>query len=438
VAEAASNYAPREDMGRSLRLGLIVAGVFVFVLFILGGLVGVAGAVVAPGQLVVESSVKQIQHPTGGVVAEILVKNGQRVAANQVMLTLDPTISASNATIASEGVDKLMARQARLSAERDGRRGMTFDPALAARAGQPSAAAAMRDEAQLFRLHASERAGQKAQLAERRTQLAQEITGLQEQMAARRSEMKLIEGELVGIRKLYAKQLVPITRLNALEREAVRLQGEVGAITAAIAEARGKISEIGLQIAQIDQSAQAQAGAELNDVQARLDELRERKVTADEDLDRVRIRAPQAGVVDKLAIHTIGGVIRPGETILTVVPDSAQLTVQSRVRPTDIDQVQAGQQARVRFSAFSSRQTKELVGAVTRVAADLSVDERTGAAWYVVDIEITPEEMAKLGGLKLVPGMPAEVFIQTRKRTLLAILTKPLMDQVYRAFRTDN
>lgn len=438
MAEAQGAYAPQEDMSRSLRLGLIVAGVFVFMLFVLGGLVGVAGAVVAPGQLAVESSVKRIQHPTGGVVAEILVKNGARVAANQVLLTLDPTISAANATIASEGVDKLMARQARLSAERDGRAGLTFDPALLAQAGQPSATTAMRDEQRLFRLHQAERVSQKAQLRERRAQLAEEISGLQEQMAARRSEITLIEGELVGVRRLYEKQLVPITRLNALEREAVRLRGEVGQIIAAIAEARGKISEIGLQTVQIDQAAQAQAGAELNDVQARLDELRERKVTADEDLDRVRIRAPQAGVVDKLAVHTIGGVIGPGETIMTLVPDSDELTVQSRVSPMDIDQVQVGQLARVRFSAFASRQTRELKGQVTNVAADLSLDERTGASWYVVTVEVPPAEMAQLKGLKLIAGMPAEVFIQTRKRTLLAILTKPLTDQIYRAFRSDG
>ncbi len=425
---------PQTAIKRSLRTAM---GLLLFLVVGMGGmaaLIHINGAVIAPGSVAVASEVKKIQHPTGGVVSEIRVQDGSRVRAGDILLSLDPTASEANASIVGSAVDQLTARQARLEAERDSR-GIRFPPDLLARRSQPGVSGILSDEERLYKLHIDTRAGQKAQLGERQAQLRQEIDGYQQEADAKQKQIALIESELVGVRQLYVQKLVPLTRLNGLERDAVQLRGDVAQIAATVAEAKGKISEIQLQIIQIGQDARSQAGNELTDVQNRLSDLKQRKVAADQDYKRIVIRAPQSGVVDRLAIHTIGGVIAPGEAILYIVPDKDRLHVEAKIRTSDIDEVTKGQAASLRFSAFNMRTTPEIKGLVSDVSADAHTEERTGASYYVATIDIPDGELKRLHGLLLVPGMPVESFIQTRPRSMLSYVTKPLANQFRRSFR---
>ncbi|MGZ6015714.1 MAG: HlyD family type I secretion periplasmic adaptor subunit, partial [Phenylobacterium sp.] len=377
---------------------------------------------------------KKVQHPTGGVVKEIRVSDGSHVRQGDVLLALDPTQATANYAIVGTAVDELTTRQARLQAERDGQP-LVWTREVLTRSSDPTVRYLMSEEKRLYDLHTQANKGQKDQLRQRIEQLKQQIIGDADQIEAKEREIQLIGPELEGIRKLYNQQLVPLTRLNSLERASVELRGDIAQLNAASAEAKGRIAETELQIIQVDQNARSQAGNELTDVQNRLAELRQRKVTAEQEYSRVLIRAPQDGVVDKLAAHTVGGVISPGEPIMFIVPDKDILHVEAKIRPTDVDQVRQGEKAMMRFSAFNVRRTPEIAGEVDRVSAEVHTDERNGAAYYVVDITIPTKELAKLGGLKLVPGMPVESFIQTEKRTMLSYLTRPLLDQLKRAFR---
>jgi HlyD family secretion protein len=255
------------------------------------------------------------------------------------------------------------------------------------------------------------------------------------QIEAKLAAIRLIEEELGGVRKLWDKQLTPIQRLKALEREAAQLVGERGQLIAAAAQARGRASELELQILQLDQDLRSEVAGELREVQASLAVLDEQRVAAEDDLRRVELVAPQGGRVHQLAVHTVGGVIGAGEPVMLIVPDQDLLTVEARIAPQDIDQVRLGQAALVRLSALDQRVTPELLGEVSRISAELTRDERTDAAWYTARITLSAGELARLGEATLMPGMPVEAFIRTGERTVLSYLTKSLRDQLAMAFR---
>ena len=263
----------------------------------------------------------------------------------------------------------------------------------------------------------------------------EQIGGLNTQISAKDAEIKLVISELGGIRQLWEKQLVSISRLSALEREAARLGGEKGQLVAAVAEAKGKIAEVEQQSIQIDQDMRSQGAQELAEVRAKLSELAERKIAAEDLLRRVDIRSPQAGTVHELAVHTVGGTVAAGEAIMLIVPDNDLLTVEAKVSPADITQLHLDQLAELRFSTFNSTATPELSGHVTRVAPDITEDQHGGPSYYVVRVGIDSGELEKLKGLKFVPGMPVEVFVQTGARSMLSYLLKPLRDQAVRALR---
>ena len=265
--------------------------------------------------------------------------------------------------------------------------------------------------------------------------MGDEIRGLTEQAAAKGREIGFVQQELVGVRGLYAKALVQLNRVNALERDAARIEGERGQLTASIAQARGKITETELQIIQIDQDLRTEVGKDLAEIRAKTAELTEKRVSADDMLKRIDLRAPQDGVVHQLTVHTVGGVVTPGEAIMLIVPENDALLVEARIQPSDIDHVRAGQPALLRFSAFNQRTTPELTGVVQRVSADVSQDPKSGMSFYTVRIALPEPELGKLAGQRLVPGMPVEAFIQTGDRTVLSYLTKPLTDQVARAWK---
>jgi HlyD family secretion protein len=402
---------------------------------VMGASTELAGAIIASGALVVESNVKKVQHPTGGIVGELLVRDGAHVKAGDLLVRLDETAAQANVAMVSKSLAELWARQARLEAERDAVDEVEFPAELIAAAQDPEIRRVVTGERRLFELRREAQQGQKAQLRERIAQYQDEVRGFTEQAAAKKKEIEFIQKELEGVRDLWSKSLIPITRLTALERDGARLEGERGLLIATIAQAKGKISEIELQIIQVDQNARSEVAKELADIRAKIAELVERRVTAIDQLQRIDIRAPQAGVVHQLAVHTKGGVVAAGEQLMLIVPEADDLIVEARVAPHNIDQLKADQPATLRFPGFNQRATPELNGRVSRIAADVIEDPRTNQPYYLVRVTIAEGEIERLNGLKLVPGMPVEAFIRTDERTMLSYLLKPLTDQARRAFR---
>jgi HlyD family secretion protein len=399
------------------------------------GTTQLSGALIASGQIVVESNVKKVQHPTGGVIGELRVRDGDRVKAGDIVARLDQTVTRANLAIVTKGLDELFARKARLAAERDGSSAIVFPDPLTGRSNEPEIAQIMDGERSLFELRRTSRLGQKAQLREQEGQLNEEIVGMLAQQKAKKKEIELINRELDGVRDLYKRNLVQLTRLTQLEREATRVEGELAQLVAAVAQAKGKIAENELKVIQIDQDLSSEVAKELREIDGKIGEFVERKITAEDQLQRVDIRAPQEGTVFQLSVHTVGGVISPGEAIMLIVPDADSLSVEAKVNPQDIEQVQLKQRAVLRFSAFNAATTPEIDGVVSRISADITSDQRTGQSYYTIRISIPPDQLTLLGDLKLVPGMPVECFIQTGERTVISYLLKPLRDQLMRTFR---
>jgi len=425
----------RRSIRGHLLLGLVV------VALLAGGLGGwastteIAGALIAQGSIVVDSNVKKVQHPTGGVVGELRARDGDIVKAGDVVVRLDDTVTKAGLAIVTKSLNGLLARAARLEAEQRGADKVVFPAALLENSGDPEAAAVMVSEATLFEVRLNGRTGQKAQLRERIAQLNQEVLGLSAQEIAKKGEIELVQRELIGVRHLYSKNLVGISRLTILERDVARLAGEQGQFVAAKAQVLGKITEIELQIIQIDKDLVSEASKDLRETSDKIGEFVERKVTAEDQLRRINIRAPQDGMVLQSSIHTVGGVIPAGDAIMLIVPQGDNLSVEVRVNPQDIDQVRIGQSTFLRLSAFNQRTTPELNGIVSRVSPDTTVDQRTGQSYYTTRISMPVEEIARLGQVKLMPGMPVEAFIQTGNRTMASYLMKPVHDHLMRAFR---
>jgi HlyD family secretion protein len=425
--------------GQSIKRHLLIT--LVVVVLLVGGIGGWAatsefsGAVIAQGQLVVDTSVKKVQHPTGGVVAELMVRDGNQVKVGDVVIRLDDTQTRASHQIVSKGLDELSARRAREEAELEGLDTVVFPETLTSRQNDQEIARLISGETKLFETRRKTREGLKSQLGERVLQSEEEIRGLSAQVASKEKQIEWIKQELEGVRELWEKKLVQFNRVTSLEREQARLEGERGQLIAATAQAKGKISETRIQILQIDQDMRTEVGKDLADIRSKTAELVEKRVAAEDQLKRVDIRAPQDGMVHQLDVHTVGGVVSAGQQIMLVVPAADKLIVEAKVQPQDIDQVRIGQKAVMRFVNFNSRTTPEINGQVSLVSADVTLDQRTGLSFYTVRIGISAEEMANLTEHKLIPGMPVEVFIQTTIRTVVSFFIRPFQDQIAKAFR---
>jgi HlyD family secretion protein len=434
--KAKRQWDTRRSITRHSLAGLVI------VIVLAGGVGGwagtmtVSGALIAQGSVVVDSNVKKVQHPTGGIVGELRVRDGDRVKQGDIVVRLDDTVTRANLAIVTKGLDELYARKARLESERDGDTSVKFPPDLLERAkDNPDVSAILDGERKLFAIRSTARTGQKAQLRQRVEQLNEEVSGLKAQYESKQKETKLIDREKEGVYDLWKQKLVPLTKLTELERAAVRLEGEAAQLVAQTAQAAGKISETELQIIQVDRDLSSEVAKETREIDGKIGEFVERKITAEDQLKRVDIRAPQDGMVFQSNVHTVGGVITAGDAIMLIVPDADNLTVEAKVNPQDIDQVRIGQTALLRLSAFNMRTTPEIYGSVTRISADAATDQRTGQTYYTIRIAMPPAEVAKLGALKMVPGMPVETFVQTGDRTVISYLVKPLSDQLMRMFR---
>jgi HlyD family secretion protein len=424
---------------RSIDRHLLLGGAAALVLVLgVGGwatFTELSGAVIAPGQLVVDSSAKKVQHPTGGVVGELRVTEGDRVKQGDVVVRLDETQARASLAIVTKSLDELAARQARGEAERDGAPTISFPAELEARQADADVKRLIDGERRLFEIRRGARDGQKAQLREQIAQLGQQIQGTAEQVAAKAKEIDWVQRELKGVHDLWRQNLVPIGRVTALERDAARLEGERGALIAGAAQSRGRIAEIELKILQIEEDLRTEVGKELADIRGRKSELVEKRVAAEDQVRRIDLVAPRDGKVFQKSVHTVGGVIQPGEVVMLIVPEGDSLTVEAKVAPHDIDQVHLGQRAIVRFSGFNQRTTPELEGEVTRIAADVTQDDKRNESFFAIRVSVTAAELARLGGLKPVAGMPAEAFIQTGARTVVSYLLKPIEEQIARAFK---
>jgi HlyD family secretion protein len=429
--------SPYHSIQRHLILGTAIVA---FILFGIGGWAAtmeLGGAVVASGSLVVDSNVKKVQHLSGGIVKEIKVREGDHVKTGDILVRLDETQTKAANSVVTKNLEELTAQQARFEAERDSADHIDFPAALIelARDSNSDAARTMIAEQKLFELRRQSREGKKAQLNERISQLKEEIRGDIGQAAAKEREIQLINKELQGVRELQQENLVPLSRLTALERDAARIEGERSQLTAATAQAKGKITETELQIIQVDQDLRSEVGKDLGETRAKVSEFVEREVATADQLRRLDIRAPQNGIVQQLAVHTVGGVIAAGDTIMLIVPDEDTLTVEVKIAPQDIDQLYVGQVATLRFTVFNARTTPEIEGKVSLISADITQDQRTGISYYLGRITPNATEIARLGDVKLIPGMPVTAFIKTSERTMLSYLTKPLRDQAERAFK---
>jgi HlyD family secretion protein len=428
-----------QDLGFKIG-GRVYAGLALALLLIVGVggwalMAQLSGAIVATGSVKVDRNLKALQHRDGGIISEIAVREGDFVRKGQVLLRLDDVQTRAELSIVTSQLTELTARRARLVAERDGQAQLQFPDGFVE--SSPEAAATANSEVNLFRGDRTHRDSQKEQLELRIAQTDKEISGLDAQRVAKVDEIRLVQSENSKLKDLFSRGLIENIRIYTADREAARLDGSRGEVEAGIARARATISEIRLQIIAIDQTARTEAQRELTTVEAKLSELQDRRVAIEDRLSRTDIRAPLAGYVNELSVHTIGGVITPAERLITLVPENATLRIEAKLLPGDIDQVEVGQPARLLFSAFNRNTTPELPGKVVYVSPATTRDTVTGDIYYLADVEIKAADMDKLGKRKLIPGMPVEVYISTEQRSAISYLTKPFFDQVKRAFREE-
>lgn len=406
---------------------LLVAGV--------GGWAATAelsGAVIAQGVVTVDENVKVVQHLDGGIVSDIFVREGSKVAVGDVLLRLDDAQTRAELAIVKTQSVELDIRRTRLLAERDLLNQIEFSQSIGTNVSHEQNIVA--GETRLFEGNRTSRDSQKQQLELSIQQIGDEILGLEAQRDAKESEVQLVGAEHLRTKELAERGLVESARLYTIERESARLPGEQGEIMASIARAHTRIGEIRLQILSIDEEARTKAQSELSVIETRLSELTERETAIEDRLSRTDIRAPIDGTVNELNIHTIGGVVSPAEVLITIVPEHATLRVEVKFAPATIDQIDVGDTARLRFTSFNHRTTPEIEGRISYVSPATSQDGDAGP-YYLGEAEILAGEMEKLPSQGLRPGMPVEVYVQTDQRTALSYLARPITDQFNRALR---
>lgn len=431
---------PPAAKGWSVR-GQLVTG-FAAVAVLLGGfgvwsvVTTISGAVVAPGQIQVEQNRQIVQHPDGGVVAEIAVEEGQSVKAGDLLLRLDGSLLKSELVIVEGQLFEVQARRARLEAERDDAAAPVTPPALLEIAAQrPEVAELVEGQQRLFAASREAMQKQSEQLVKRAAQFRAQIEGIDAQIVAMDRQLELIREELKDQRGLLERGLAQSSRVLSLEREEARLMGIAGELTAQRAQSEGRVTEIELEIVRIAAERREEANTQLRDIGSSELELAERRRALIERIARLDIRAPVSGSVLGLQVTTPQSVIRAADPILYLIPQDRPLVINVNIQPIHIDEVHVGQDVRLVFPGLPNRMMPELHGRVVIVSADALSDQKTGAAFYRAEIVLSEGEAAKMGDMTLLPGMPVEAFIQTSDRTPLAYLIQPFTDYFNRAFR---
>lgn len=432
---------PSTDLASLRRHGWVG---LIAVLGLFGGLITwaamteISGAIIAPGMLVVEDSAKRVQHPEGGIVSQLLVRDEDRVVQGQVLATLDQTAIAAALAISEAQLREAYAKEARLVAEIEGRNTVTLSGAVLDTFDQAELQSLVALEQQVLVARQATKTGRIAQLREQIIQLERQREGLDLQQQAIERRVAVIELEIVDFDNLYDKRLIAVSRGTSLDKELATAQGELGRVVAALAESHAVAAERALQIEQIEDEYLTSALAELQEARRVIAEAGQRRIADQDRLARTEIRAPQTGVVHESVLHTIGGVAAAGETLMLIVPSDDALMVNVRIEPVDIDKVAVGQEAVLRLSGLNPRTTPELFATVARVAPDATQDPATGHQYYAARIAIPDTELARLPeGVVLIPGMPVESFVQTGDRTVLSYILHPVEEQLNRALKED-
>ncbi len=460
------------DPVHALRFG---AAVCVVVVVCFGGwsaFASLQSAIVAPGVIAAEGRTRAVQHLDGGIISEILVHDGDEVQAGDVLIRLDATRLASERAIIENRLYEALARQARLNAERDDMPGMTRPPLLdamvatdrswtqikptgnlalaSALAGKGDARLApmptgteiadrvFSGQERLFRARRDTLKAQVDRLDKSIAQSREQMTGVEAERASMQRQRDLIAKELEGSRKLYEKGLMPLPRVLALERQQAELEGNIASRSADMAAIEQSIGQLQLQILELQRDTREKVLQELREADSNVQDLTEQRIAAIDKLSRTDIRAPVSGRINGLAFHTIGGVVKPADTVMEIVPDNEALIVEARADTASVDQLHAGQPARIRLTAFDQRSTPELEGTLLLVSPDRLTDPQTGAPYYALKVSIADSELARLGDDKqLVSGMPADVFVVAGSRSPMSYLMKPLTDQMARALKEE-
>lgn len=429
---------PLDSLKRHAFAGLGAIALFIGLLCGWAGTTEIAGAVIAQGTVVPLEGTKRVQHPEGGVVTEILVKDGDVVTAGQPLLRLDGTTVSANLAVIVSQLSAAFALEARLTAESTGSDRLALPASLDGWPDRATLDQLLAAQEGLRQSRAAAQTGLTTQLEEQIGQLGEQIVGLEAQQAAVERQREILAAEVADSETLFRDGLVEASRLNASKRELARLDGEAGNLTAEVASARTAIAGSRAKIAESTATFRAGVLEDLRDVGLQIAELLQQKIAAEDRLAKLEIRAPQAGIVHESIARTVGGVVSAGDTLMQVVPRSDRLALEARVSPLDVDKLTVGQAASVRLVGLDTRTTPELAASIESISPDLSRDPATGVAYFSIRMNLTEAELARLPNQQhLVPGMPAEAFLRTADRTVLTYLMGPLAAQLSHAFRED-
>ena len=440
IPSSAAPGTPPSDAPRlEIIIGAVVAVLF-FVIFLgWAAFAPLDAGAYAPGQITVSGSRQAVQHREGGTISALNVAEGAQVRRGQVLVVLDTSEMRAMERSLTGQVFALLAQRARMIAERDNLASIPVPPEFNGLNADDAALAqeAMRLQRLQFGARGSGRSTRVGILNQRISQLSQQIEGLNRQVASNVEQRRLIEEELEGMRSLAAQGFAPENRVRALERTAAALDGENGALRAQIAQANEAIGETRLQMSGVTTERDEDVADQLRQAEVQLNDLRPRRVAVVDQIERSEIRAPVDGRVVGLAIHTVGGVAPPGQTLMEIVPDEATLVISARVSPVDADNIRVGQDAQVRFSAIHDRAIPIIHGRLTRISADSFVDEQSGRSYFTAEVRVPPEQMSLLGpsAKTIGPGLPVEVIVPLRKRTALDYLLEPLAHTLWRSGR---
>ena len=438
LAAMANQKPAKEPYDRFLRMGFIGIFLLLGIGLVWGSLAKIKGAVIAPGVVVVEGKPKTLQHLDGGIVGEIFVKDGDEVQEGDIVMQLDPTMLGANEDLVNTRLRETMARVARLEAERDSQKNITWPEDLVASKNNPIVASAMLGQEKLFNARRIAASGQVEQLQQRIAQFKDQISGLESLISSKENQAMKIREEADAKRILVEKGWLAKPVILTLEREELRLKGDVANHESEIARLINSISETDVQILQLRRERQAEVLTELRQADTEASDFREQLTTASDQLRRIDVIAPVAGKVHNMTVTTVGGVVGPGQEIMQIIPADDRLIIEAQIDPADIDQIYPGQKTTVRLSAFNMRTKTEMNGLVIQSSADRIIDQVTGLPYYSVKIEIPPNELARLPkNLTLLPGMPAESFMQTDSRSVLSYILKPATDAMDHTFREE-
>lgn len=426
---------PSHDMRRAVSIGVAIIVVTFGCVGLWASLAPLGSAVIGHGTVAVQSNRQTVQHLEGGIVSKILVREGDRVQAGQVLFELS-NIQANAALESSRNqLFSLLAKADRLAAERDGRSTLNFSPEVRAQAGDPLVRQAMTDESREFQERRATLSAQIAVLKTRQEELKTQIGGIDVQRQGMEQQVAYLDDEIGGLNDLYKKDLVPKPRILALQRERAQLKGQIGGSIAEKAKAQQTIGETQQEINQLQQQFFQDVSKDMSEVQVQSADVRQKFAVSQDAARRVNIVAPMAGVAQNLKVFTVGGVVRPGEPMVDIAPDKGTMIVEARFSPNDVDSVHAGQKVQVRFSAFHSRTIPIIEGTVRSVSEDRLVDEAAKTSYYMAIVDVPESNLpAELKG-KLRAGMPTEVIAPTGSRTALQYAFRPLSNALSGAMR---